>query len=98
MFRSLGGLAADANKGLKLSGEVLERHNKAVLSKFAKEKSIHDGTLMTTMLLSDISEGRALLMGKAALKAFSDIQSPSFWGHIPPGGTCSKCPSRRDMI
>jgi hypothetical protein len=36
MFRSLGGLAADANKALKLSGEVLERHNKAVLSKFAK--------------------------------------------------------------
>lgn len=79
MFASLGSLAVDAHKGLKLSGEALERHNKAVLSQVARDKSIRDGTLLANTLLDDVSQGSALLFGKAMLKAWNDMQSPSFW-------------------
>ena len=78
MFYSLGSLAADAHKGLKLTGEALERHNRAVLSGFAQGKSVHDGTLLANTLLSDVSAG-PLVLGKAMLRAWNDIQSPSFW-------------------
>ena len=29
--------------------------------------------------MADVREGDAMLMGKAALKAYGDFQSPSFW-------------------
>ena len=78
MFYSLGKLAASAHQGMKLAGDALDYHNRQVLSGFVKDKSVHDGTLVANTLLSDVSQG-PLVIGKALLKAWNDIQSPSFW-------------------
>ena len=79
VFVSLGKLAAGAHKAMRLEGAALERHNKAVVGKFLKEKAERDGTLVANAVMADVREGDAMLMGKAALKAYGDFQSPSFW-------------------
>lgn len=80
MAVSLGSLTMSAQKSTKVAGAELAKLNKDTLKSVAAGKADQFGQLIGSTVSDDVgTDGNLVLFAKATLKAWSDMNKPSFW-------------------
>lgn len=80
MAVSLGSLTKAAQKSTKVTGAELAKLNKDTLKGVAKGKADQFGQIIGGAVSDDVgSDGNLVLLAKATLKGWSDMNKPSFW-------------------
>lgn len=81
IFSSLVGIVRQGQAAIKLSGEALEKANKELARSAIKDAymPIVEATGKTIGNSANEKDGDVILFGKLLLKAWDDVNSPSYW-------------------